>query len=157
MSPRSLTQQASGVAEALFARRYRKRRNGRIIADAARPAYCAEKKLALLFDGPIMRYSAASIASVVRKICFGIESNLPAKRGGGAQFANRVSTIPRWFVSKAALFPLYAASVVLPPSTGVRLALLRKRSVYFLHPVLSIALLLILSHQLLGLLFIRSS
>ena len=112
-------------------------------------------KFAVMFNDPIMHYSAASFASVLRKISFRIKNNLAAKRGSSAGFANRVSSFPRWFVLKQALFPLYAASIVFPLLTGVRLALRRKRFVYLLHPVLCIALLLILSRQLLGLLFAR--
>jgi len=89
-----------------------------------------------LTNDPTVHHSASTVAQYLKKIHWRIVNNVHYQRAATTGYSNRETLQPRYFPFKKMLFIPYAFSFVLPLITGVRLAILKKETIFLIHPLL---------------------
>ncbi len=85
---------------------------------------------------PVIHYSAATIGGYLKKIRSRIKNNVYETPMGKGGFKGREKYFPSWYGVKKFLFIPYCLSVIAPVIDSIGLFLVRKKTIYLIHPFL---------------------
>lgn len=102
--------------------------------------------VAIMKNDPIIHYSAATLKKYLKKIVSRIKANIFASHMGIAGFIGREKYFPKFYRFKKYMFILYSISLIFPILDSFQLWLIRKRSIYLIHPILCVYTLYQIAH-----------